>query len=240
MYKFKAYKCPDYKKSDIAIAPISIGNSKFEGQKVCDYLDWLSRQYGSLYLKISDINKRHNYVWMDSLKEEEAYNTALQGADEWLKKYSDVIEKYNNMKVIRLSDYYNTPELKEIISLYEALARKNKQFREALIADSSDYIDRWSHGDFPYDKIIDLCIKYRVEEIALDTLLMSHDKMAYLYFDKEILSRKFIRGTSDPKFHLGMENSYHVHIKSRVKKSFKQDNNEELMKFLGETPKERD
>jgi len=89
-YRVRINRNADWRAVDRARLQISLGNSRYEGDKLFAILEWCAHRFAETTLIVSDTLRRHNY----DAPPDVALALSRQDGDRWLDRNRDVLRRF--------------------------------------------------------------------------------------------------------------------------------------------------
>ena len=106
-YKVCINKHAGWQNHSSARLQISVGNPKYEGEKLYAALEWCNHRFDLTILIVSDTLQRHNHIAKEGLDSASAWKLSRLEGDRWLWRNHPSIKKFKKCHITRWDEWLN-------------------------------------------------------------------------------------------------------------------------------------
>ncbi len=113
-YKLEITKKASWRDYDTARFQISVGKSRYEGDKLFALCEWASHRFAHVDIIVSDTLQRHNHRFNLGCDAASAWKLSRTEGDQWLERNSDALSRLPSYRVIRWDELLNDERFQPI------------------------------------------------------------------------------------------------------------------------------
>lgn len=216
MYRVSVENGPEWRNYKRACLAISIGMSKFDGEKLAAIVSWINRNFEECIVQVADTLQRWNILVFEGLSESEARDKSLRLGSEWLDRNKEILNTITiPYEIIRWDSFLEHADYRETKYLFEKLYFESELYRFQVNQDIEIFLERRrKRGLSEIDRTrFDICLQHYIsEEMAVDTLIGRNKPTAFIYPGSEVLTNQALRQGNVKGQPYGLQNTWHTWV----------------------------
>lgn len=178
---------------------ISVGQDYHEGSKLSAMMNWCAHRFNDVKVCVNDTLQRYNLMFEKKLKEEDAFDLALENGEKWIKRNEPIWSDKDNVSIVRWDDWLEgdyTDVRPKIAFIYES----NPEFQQSINKNIMDIWNRrqearpdlYTKDNFP--RFFELSKRYLLEEISAFSVMYEQEEAIDIYPGTTIFAATIFQG----------------------------------------------